>query len=175
MYRGGGLISFPLGSCSCKRRLRCVWWHTGHSHSSDGCLRRTIWVPSKRFFVPLAVAEVSCPVTETCEGTSYCCCTICFANNNNRPSLCDCSCPDLAMRWIVIAAGRNCSGLCSFETEFLIATAMVVDPVVCLVVVGLGVLVPSTKRSTKRRPAKLVPKCPRPTKSRSRQQRVRPN
>ena len=37
-------------------------------------------------------------------------------------------------------AGRNCSGLCSFETEFLIATAMVVDPVVGLVVVGLGIV-----------------------------------
>ena len=37
-------------------------------------------------------------------------------------------------------AGRNCSGLCNFETEFLIATAVVVDPVVCLAVVGLGIV-----------------------------------
>ena len=50
------------------------------------------------------------------------------------------SLPDLAMRWIGIVAGRSCSGLCSFETEFLIATVMVVDPVVCLAVVGLGIV-----------------------------------
>ena len=31
---------------------------------------------------------------------------------------------------------KNCSGLCNFETEVLIATAMVVDLVVYLVVVG---------------------------------------
>lgn len=37
-------------------------------------------------------------------------------------------------------AGRNCSGLCNVETEFLIATAVVVDPVVCLAVVGLGIV-----------------------------------
>ena len=31
---------------------------------------------------------------------------------------------------------KSCFGLCNFETEFLIATAMVVDLVVCLVAVG---------------------------------------
>jgi hypothetical protein len=37
-------------------------------------------------------------------------------------------------------AVKNCSGLCSFETGFLTATAMVVDLVVYLVVVGLGLV-----------------------------------
>ncbi len=35
---------------------------------------------------------------------------------------------------------RNCFGLYNFETEVLIATAMVVDPVVCLVAVGRWVV-----------------------------------
>ncbi len=37
-------------------------------------------------------------------------------------------------------AGMKCFGLCNFDTEFLIAAATVVDPVVCLAVVGLGVV-----------------------------------
>ncbi len=43
------------------------------------------------------------------------------------------------MRWIGIVLERNCSGLC-IETEVLNATAVVVDLVVFLVVVGFGIV-----------------------------------
>ncbi len=40
----------------------------------------------------------------------------------------------------MIVLVRNYSGLCNFETEFVIATARVADLVVYLVVVGLGIV-----------------------------------
>ncbi len=103
------------------------------SCSSVCCLKHTVWVPSKWFFISLAVAEVCCLVTETCEGMP-CCCTAFFGSGSHSP--CRGRVPDLVTRLTEIVLVRSCSGLCNFETEILTSTAMVVDLVVCLVVVG---------------------------------------
>ena len=72
-------------------------------------------------------------MTETCEGIP-CCCTACFGNGRHFP--CRGRVLDLVTRLTEIVLVRNCSGLGNVETEILIATAMVVDLVVCLIVVG---------------------------------------
>jgi hypothetical protein len=55
-----------------------------HSHSSVCCQICTTWVPSKQFFVLLAVAEVYCLVTVACVG-SLGCILACFVNWSHNP------------------------------------------------------------------------------------------
>ncbi len=132
-YRDGGLISFPPQAFSGRPHLRYVLWHKWHSHSSVDCLKRTIWVPSKWFFIPLAVAEVSGLVTWTCEGIP-CCSAACFGSSCHIP--CEDRVLDLATRLTGIVLVRSCSGLGTVETEILIVTAMVIDLIVYPVVAG---------------------------------------